>query len=833
MLSILWPQCLLAATESIQHRITSGVVEGFTEWWQMPALISVVAALAAFAVWMIRRDAAELSSGMAVLLTALRLGAVAALVAAYLDLERRTEHEIVSPSRVAVLIDSSASMTLTDEETGTGEDGSTASRAEEALSILSSGGLLQALSPRQEVSLWRFDADAEPLAVQPLGDVEGDAGSGSVVAEETTSSPDLSHEKNGLRNWREQIAPRGFETRLGEALARVASEEPLSVLAGVIILSDGGTNAGLDAVAAAGTLEGAGVPVFPIGIGSERLPTNVRVADLIAPARVFPGDRFAVTGYLQAQGLAGQTVRLELAEVAADEKNVTSGDRSGRVIDTTEVQLGADGEVVAARFDVPGLDSTGRRSLVMRVQPPATDRTATDNFQTAEVEVVDRVTQVLLMAGGPSREYQFMRNVLDRDGSFAVDVILGTATKGVSQDARSVLAVFPESAEALDAYDVIVAFDYDWRLLDPAAQTRLERWVARESGGLLFVAGGIFMNSWLDDPDATTIRDLHPVELRQSLSVSFDEPAGRPEPMPLAFTRDGQDAEFLWLAASRIASQTAWSEFPGVYSCFDSGVAKPGATVYARPERSSNGGVIDESPIFIAGQFYGSGSILYLGSGELWRLRAIEDAVYERLVTQLVRHVSQGRLLRGSRRARLLIDRDRFAVGATVPVRLIVPDETIGAVAARCTVTGPDGKSSAIPLDADPDRPAALRGGFVASQEGAWLIDVDLEGDGERVSRRVQVRLPDRELEHPRLERGILEQVALITGGTSRFLADGPWTNGDATRLAERLGDRSRKEYETGAPDGLFKQRLNAVLMGLGVGLLCLEWITRRVVRLA
>ncbi len=824
MLSILWPQCLLAATESIQHRITSGVVEGFTEWWQMPALISVVAALAGFVVWMIRRDAAELSSGMAVLLTALRLGAVAALVAAYLDLERRTEHEIVSPSRVAVLIDSSASMTLTDEQNGTGEGGSTASRAEEALSILFSGGLLQALSPRQEVSLWRFDADAEPLAVQPLGDVEGDAGSGSVVVAEATSSPDLSHEKNGLRNWQEQVAPRGFETRLGEALARVASEEPLGVLAGVIILSDGGTNAGLGAVAAAGALEGAGVPVFPIGIGSERLPANVRVADLIAPARVFPGDRFAVTGYLQAQGLAGQTVRLELAEVAADETNVTS---------TTEVQLGADGEVVAARFEVPGLDSTGRRSLVMRVQPPATDRTATDNFQTAEVEVVDRVTQVLLMAGGPSREYQFMRNVLDRDGSFAVDVILGTATKGVSQDARSVLAVFPESAEALDAYDVIVAFDYDWRLLDPAAQARLERWVARESGGLLFVAGGIFMNSWLDDPDATTIRDLHPVELRQSLSVSFDEPAGRPEPMPLAFTRDGQDAEFLWLAASRIASQTAWSEFPGVYSCFDSGVAKPGATVYARPERSSNGGLIDESPIFMAGQFYGSGSILYLGSGELWRLRAIEDAVYERLVTQLVRHVSQGRLLRGSRRARLLIDRDRFAVGATVPVRLIVPDETIGAPAARCTVTGPDGKSSAIPLDADPDRPAALRGGFVASQEGAWLIDVDLEGDGERVSRRVQVRLPDRELEHPRLERGILEQVALITGGTPRFLADGPWTNGDATRLAERLGDRSRKEYETGAPDALFKQRLNAVLMGLGVGLLCLEWITRRVVRLA
>lgn len=814
--------CLLAATESVQHRITSGLVDGFTEWWQMPTLVCVVVGLVAFVLWMIRRDAAELPRGVAVLLTTLRLGAVAALVAAYLDLERRTEHELVSPSRVAVLIDSSASMTLADEGQDPGEDGAAASRAEKALEILSPGGLLEALAARHEVSLWRFDADAEPLAVQPLGENRSEAAAtGGAATPPTAGSPD---------DWRAQVAARGFETRLGEALARVATEEPTGVLAGVIVLSDGGTNAGVDPVAAAAALEQAGVPVFPIGIGSERLPTNVRVTDLVAPARVFPGDRFAVTGYLQPQGLAGQTVRLELSEVEADSAD---GSR-GRVIDTADVRLGADGEVVAARFDVPGLAATGRRSLVMRVQPPAGDRTATDNAQTADVEVVDRVTQVLLMAGGPSREYQFMRNVLDRDGSFAVDVILGTATKGVSQDARTILAAFPESAEALDAYDVIVAFDYDWRLLDAAAQARLERWVARESGGLFLVAGAIFMNSWLGDPEASTIRDLFPVELRQSLSVGFDEPVGRPEAMPLVFSRDGQDAEFLWLAASRIASQTVWSEFPGVYSCFDASVAKPGATVYARPERSDGGGLVDTAPIFMAGQFYGSGSVFYLGSGELWRLRVIEDAVYERLVTQLVRHVSQGRLLRGSRRARLLVDRDRFAVGATVAVRVIAADGSTGPLAATCTATGPDGRALPVPLGADADRPGSLRGGFVAAQEGAWLIDVDLEGNGgERVSRRIQARLPDRELEHPRLDRSSLEQVALVTGGVPRFLADGAWENGDATRLAARLVDRSRREYETGAPDTLFKQRLNAALMGLGIGLLCLEWIVRRIVRLA
>jgi hypothetical protein len=73
----------------------------------------------------------------------------------------------------------------------------------------------------------------------------------------------------------------------------------------------------------------------------------------------------------------------------------------------------------------------------------------------------------------------------------------------------------------------------------------------------------------------------------------------------------------------------------------------------------------------------------------------------------------------------------------------------------------------------------------------------------------------------------------VATGGTVTFLADGPWTPGRAGELAARLSDRSRREYEPGVPDTSFKQRLNTVLLGVGVGLLCTEWILRRLVRLA
>jgi hypothetical protein len=824
---------LLASSERVQHRITSGLIEGFSQWWQMPALVLALAAIGLFVLWMYRRDAAELPRGVGLVLAALRLGALAAVAAAYLDFERTAEHEIVFPSRVAVLVDSSASMTLRDEPVADSQSGDQAdTRSQRAVAVLREGGLLAALAPRHEVSVWRFDADAEPLAVLPTE--AGAAASASVAA--APAEADSTADAPAGSDWPERLTARGYETRLGEALARVLDQEPPGVLAGVIVLTDGANNAGVDPAAAVASLGKAGVPVHTLGIGSDRLPTNVRVADVLVPARVFPGDRFAVTAYLQSQGLAGQTVRVELAEVAGGD--AAGGDpqaaaASGRVIDTTEAVLGAGGELVAVRFDVPGLESPGRRDLAVRVIPPAADRTPADDRQVAEVEVVDRVTQVLLMAGGPSREYQFMRNILERDKSVAVDVLLGTSGKGGSQDARRILPAFPATGEELAEYDVVVAFDYDWRLLDAAAQARLERWVSRESGGLVFVAGGIFMDAWLADSQTAAIRNLHPVELRRAGRLTGDDTAGQAEPMPLVFTRDGLDAEFLWLASSRIASQTVWSEFPGVFSCFESAGPKPGATVYTRVARSRAAATAESNPIYFAGQFYGSGNVFFMGSGEMWRLRSLDDSLHERFATQLIRHVSQGRLLRGSRRARLLVDRDRFAVGSNVVVRLVVPEgET--AVPADCRVVAPDGTVLRVPLAAERDRPGVLQGGFVAARDGSWRIDVDLPGaSGEKVSRRIQARLPDRELERPRLDRGVLEQLATLSGGTAHFLAAKPWTPDDSQTLAAGIKDRSRREYETGSPDGGFKRRLNAILLALGTALLCCEWILRRLVKLA
>jgi hypothetical protein len=780
----------LFAVAAVRHRMSSRLLDGFDEWWQTPAWWIVVVAIAAVAVWMVRRDAAELPRPVAGLLAALRLAALAAIAVAVLDVQRIAEHEIALPSRVAVLVDTSASMSLAD-----GDD-STATRATLARQFVESS-LIEEVRRHHDVSVWRFDADAEPVLR-----VSGTTGDEATLLE-----------------WPARLEPRGAETRLGEAVLRAVESGPAGTLAGVVVVSDGGQNAGVDPRSAAAGAARGDVAVHVVGVGSETLPANVRVADLVAPARVFPGDRFAVAGFLQAQGLAGERVRIELEERAADGE---AAETTARVLDTVEAVLGGDGELMPVRFDVAGLATAGRRMLAVRVVPPSADRSPADDVQAADVEVVDRVTQVLLMAGGPSREYQFMRNVLERDKSFAVDVLLGTATSGISQDARRILDDFPASDEALGDYDAILAFDYDWRRLDPAAQARLERWVAGESGGLVLVAGGVFADAWLGDPRSATIRGLHPLELRRRGDVT----ATGDEPRRLAFTREGREAEFLWLEGTAGASDALWQEFRGVYACQPSAAAKPGATVFARLAAADGDG-----PIYLAGQFYGSGSVVAVGSGELWRLRVLGDAAYERLVAQLVRHVSHGRLLRGARRGRLIVEQDRVPVGGSVRFRLVMP---AAGPPPTCRAVSPDGMRTPVSLATDPARPGTFAGGFVVSREGGWLVEVDPIATGdERMTRRIQVQLPDRELVNPRLDRGTLSRLAEATGGTVGFLDAGGAFDDVVAAIAARLPDRSRRDYETGAEDLRFKRALNAVLLTIGVGCLCLEWIVRRLARLA
>src|SRR5262249_9557579 len=159
----------------------------------------------------------------------------------------------------------------------------------------------------------------------------------------------------------------------------------------------------------------------------------------------------------------------------------------------------------------------------------------------------------------------------------------------------------------------------DWKKLSASEVQNLERWVGEQAGGLIVVPGPIHTHVWLQDASLAKLRDLYPVEFNRRFSVMDDGRFGAKNAWPLDFTREGLEAEFLWLGESASASQTAWKGFPGVYGYYAVRGPKPGATVYARYS-DPRAAVSGEQPVYYAGQFYGSGRVFYMGSGEMWRL---------------------------------------------------------------------------------------------------------------------------------------------------------------------------------------------------------------------
>ena len=186
------------------------------------------------------------------------------------------------------------------------------------------------------------------------------------------------------------------------------------------------------------------------------------------------------------------------------------------------------------------------------------DSNPRDDTQEVDIEIVDRSTKVLLFAGGPMREYRFLRTQLFRDATTTVDVYLQSASAGISQEADRILTEFPRKAEELYEYDCILAFDPAWHALDQEQLDLLEKWVADEAGGLVVFAGPVHTQSWTQVPNMEKIRALYPVDFEQRLSLLDDGRFGSTEPWPVEFNRAGMEAEFLWLADTATESSRLW-----------------------------------------------------------------------------------------------------------------------------------------------------------------------------------------------------------------------------------------------------------------------------------
>jgi hypothetical protein len=900
-------------------------LQSMTQWWHWLVLLAVCLAVIVFVAATYHRDALEMARAKRWGLMALRIGAFIGILVFFLDLEKRSRHEIVKTSRAVVLVDTSLSMGIQDGVSLTSTN--TSRRVDAVIDEFTEGRLLPDLRQNHDVVVYRFDETEAAVEVASLKKTVASEAAGvstaaglddaisemrvlfliaaaillislaalliylligrhgasdgswsllvamvgplvaavlfavgsvrhpeidfarvlgirtdqPAIATETPTEP--SDVKKGARPlWSDALVPQGRETRLGDAIRQLVRRERDGPLAAIVIVTDGGQNAGIGIEQAIEAAKSAKTPLYTIGLGGAQRPVNVGIVDIEAPARVYPGDSFALNSYLQAFGLSGRSVQVELrsTDASVDEQSALSELEEERT-----VLLGEDGTMNPLRFQVVPREQ-GVRNYEVRVVPPEQDSNSRDNQRSAKVQIVERKNQVLLIASGPSREYRFLRDLLYRDRDTDLHVLLQSGLPGMSQESDKLLGEFPSTVEEMFEYDCVVAFDPDWLELGEVAVDLLERWVSEEAGGLVLVAGPVHTPRWASRLRShsliTTVRGLYPVIFysRGSATLALGRFASE-NPWPLEFSRDGSDAEFLWLSDDLTQSSQAWSAFEGVYGYYAVKEPKPGARVYSHFSDPSTA-IDGKLPIYQAGHFYGAGRVFFQASGEMWRIRSIEDSLFEQYYTKLIRWISQGRLLRDSSRGVLLVDKSRCFLGDHIGVSASLSDaqhRPLSADQVTAVLVDPDGRRSSLVLRRiqDATRDGRFAAQFTATREGDYRVELQPpHGDSdELLTRDVRSRIPALETERPERNDPLLKELADQTGG-KYYVGFDEAINGvvdGVPKLFDLLQPQDQVSFVAGAPDKTFERVLMTWLLGIICGALCVEWLVRRLSRLA
>ena len=748
-----------------------------------PTVFSVVAlsvlAAAAVACWLSWRERAILKPGRWKTLVVFRLLALVAVVVALAGWQRRPTTEQIDPSRVVLLVDKSTSMMLPDT------DSSKSTRAARAAGFATR--IESLLSEEHEVVRARF----------------GDA----VAYAETEDE-----------NWHTPIAS---NTRLGDGLNQVLSDQQSSPLAGIILLSDGRSNKGANPLTAAEIAAERGVPIHTIGLGPLAEPQSISITRLAVPGQAYSGDSIEVSVIVTPSGGvrdAGELI-IEMLEEGATDSLGREVHRSSLLFspDLQDPSIGLN-----FNFEAP---PAGEYLLEARL----TSTHAKEDRVRVSFESVDRKTQVLLVASGPSRDYRFLRNQLRRDKSFEVDVLLQSSIGSVSHDAREVLDQFPETIEMLNTYDTIVAFDPDWTAIGKEAQSNLRDWVADRGGGLLLIPGVAHAFAIGGKGFPTPIARLAPIELGGDPLGALAWDARVDQPQKIKLTRSGEAASFLQLS-DRVGAINVWRVFEGFYAAPPKVTPKLGATVYAILGEQ-------ESPLLVE-QFYGAGRVGYLATGETWRLRQIDEDYFTKMHTKLLRRLSEGRLLGAAARGSLYYDRPRFEVGETMTLRLHLnapqSDSENGVKnSPQIRLRHPNGEIESAALESAPSGKGDYFLNHDAAYEGKYEATFLLD-EGDLSLRAVaEVALPARESLATTRDESTLLALAKITSGEYYADSDKAFDPTDLDSLAARTPSRAEARTVIGPPDREFGEAMAGGSLAALALLLTIEWSLRRLWRLA
>ncbi len=821
----IWPIVVGAATRDEESFVNELRLQ--PEGWTAIAGIALVGVLLWAVVWMYRREGrVGASTRVRMLLAMLRCAVLVTLALIFLEPVRVRILRRWIDSYAIVLVDNSSSMDLADRY----RDESNAARISavwegERPASVRRQDLVERILNREDHKFLRDLANNNPVKLYSFSDDAKLQASLSASREQSNGNAEPSVDAPAFSSL--ELLPAAFPatgpaTNLDRALRRAVEPLGSAPIAGVLVLTDGGINQGATAEEIARFANDRHLAVHTIGVGDPAVPRNVRVTEVLAPQNAFQQDPFAVTATLTAQGLDGETIQVRLRERNSSE----SGD--GRIVDTRTLVVGAGGAIPPVSFE-RRQQRVGRFNYSIEAPPVEDESVSEDNFKQTTVNVIDTRTRVLLIAGGPSWDYRYVTTLLQRDDTIDISCWLQSADVSAVRDGDIVIDHLPTTAEELFQYDVVILMDPEKSEFDEAWCRLMDTLVSEHGGGLLLAAARMHTPDFLRERSLKPLHDLLPVTLDPEADLLLNQ-VGHYQLSPSAF--DIPQAAYVHpvmrLDDDAVSTKLAWQGIGDVFWHYPVLREKPVATVlmrHAHPRMKNAFG----GHVLAAVQYVGGGRTGFLGFDGTWRWRRFGPELYDRFWVQLVRYLSEGKLVGGSKRATLLVENDHpvFGEAVTVTARLLdsrfeplVRDE----VTAQYTV---EDQKTDFPLIARRDRPGWFEGRFVPDRVGSYRIRLALPGaaagESAEVEREVLVSRPNLEILQPQMNKAALMTIAEQSrGGRYWEIDEADAVPGVIPDLHEEIPVRSR-------PTTLWD---NWKMFTLLISLLSVEWAVRKWSRL-
>jgi hypothetical protein len=622
----------------------------------------------------------------------------------------------------------------------------------------------------------------------------------------------------------EEIQPNRPISPLGDALHGVLAAHRGQPVAGVILATDGRSNTGEDPLRAVEAAVRRNIPVFPIAAGADEGPRNIRLAEIEVSPVVFVRDPMMLAVVVEARGLRDTEATIVL------EHRINEG--PWEPIGTQRVALGEDGILKRASFRItPRV--MGQYEFRARVEDAGPELTKEDNVATAAVRVVRQQIRVLLIAGEPSPEVQFLRNALMRDQHVEFAGWIQHSDPGYRQPGDRPITRLPSNETELRHYDALLLVDPDLRALGVQWPEMIQHFVGQEGGGLIFVAGELYSQQLFEGADSKApggdwtrilpiVRDpglyRSEAEVRLSSQTTYI----------LDLTPEGRGDPVFEFHPDPIRNRAILTSLPGMYWSFPVTRARPGATVLARhgdPRMANQHG----RHVLLASQLYGPGRTVFIGFDSTYRWRYLAEDYFDGFWARLVDRVGRNKALGGRFPFQVHLGKGVYRVGERVSAGVRYTDPAALAEAADLTAELEIAGQPPEPIrfEKSPDDPGLLTTAFPAQQAGAYSLRIvpaataDL-GSGVRVSTTTfRVEPPRREIDEPALNRPLLADLARVTGGRVFDLAD-------LRRLDEAISMREVvRTLET--RDELWDAPL---LFSIIVLSLTVEWVLRKLSRM-